>query len=60
MVQAFGQEKIEIRNYSRHLARAKAVGIRTHFKTAMVLGSLNIANFGYYAYGFYTGSWLIT
>jgi len=40
VVQAFGQEKIEIRNYSRHLARAKAVGIRTHFKTAMALGSI--------------------
>jgi ABC transporter transmembrane region len=60
VVQAFGQEKTEIRNYSRHLARAKAVGIRTHLKTAIALACFIFTIFGYYAYGFYTGSWLIT
>jgi len=60
VVQAFGQEKTEIRNYSRHLLRAKATGVKTHLKTAMALASFMFVIFGYYAYGFYTGSWLIT
>lgn len=60
VVQAFGQEKTEIRNYSRHLLRAKATGVKTHLKTAMALASFTFVIFGYYAYGFYTGSWLIT
>ena len=60
VVQAFGQEKTEVRNYERHLLRAKDVGIKTHMKSAMAISSFFIVMFGYYAYGFYTGSFLIT
>lgn len=60
VVQAFGQEKSEMRNYERHLGRAQATGIKTHYKTATAIASFSFAIFGYYAYGFYTGSWLIT
>lgn len=60
VVQAFGQEKNEVTNYEKYLNKAKETGIRTHFKTAMALGTFFFAIFGYYSYGFYTGSWLIT
>jgi len=42
------------------LARARDTGIKTHFKSAIALSGFMLAIFGYYAYGFYTGSWLIT
>ena len=60
VVQAFGQEDSEVRNYERHLNRAKETGIRTHLKSAIALGAFFFVMFGYYGYGFYTGSWLIT
>ncbi len=60
VVQAFGQEDSEVRNYERHLNRAKETGIRTHLKTAIAIGCFFFVMFGYYGYGFYTGSWLIT
>lgn len=60
VVQAFSQERTEMRNYERHLNRAKEVGLGTHRKTAIALASFGFVIFGYYAYGFYTGSWLIT
>jgi len=42
------------------LARARDTGIQTHFKSAIALSMFMFVIFGYYAYGFYTGSWLIT
>ena len=60
VVQAFGQERIEVRNYERHLNRARETGVRTHLKSALALASFMFVIFGYYAYGFYTGSYLIT
>lgn len=35
-------------------------GIKTHKKSALALASFYFVIFGYYSYGFYTGSWLIT
>jgi len=60
VVQAFGQEKREVKNYERHLARARDTGIKTHVKSSTALASFFFVLFGYYGYGFYTGSWLIT
>lgn len=60
VVQAFGQERTEVRNYEKYLNKAKETGLRTHLKTAIALGMFFFAIFGYYSYGFYTGSWLIT
>jgi len=59
-VQAFGQEMTEIVNYDKYLGRAKATGVRTHMKTAFAIAGFFFAMFGYYAYAFYTGSFLIT
>jgi ATP-binding cassette, subfamily B (MDR/TAP), member 1 len=59
-VQAFGQEQAEVRNYERHLVTARDTGLKTHFKSSLALSSFMFVIFGYYAYGFYTGSWLIT
>jgi thioredoxin reductase len=42
------------------LGRAKSTGIKTHIKSAFSLGFFFFAMFGYYAYAFYTGSYLIT
>lgn len=60
VVQAFGQEKAEVRNYDRHLETARATALKTTFKGSLALASFMFVLFGYYAYGFYTGSWLIT
>ena len=60
MVQAFGQEKTEIYNYKKYLKRARDTGVKTHMKSSMTLGGFMLVIFGYYAYGFYTGSFLLT
>jgi ATP-binding cassette subfamily B (MDR/TAP) protein 1 len=60
VVQAFGQEEAEIRNYDRHLNKAKQQGVKSHLRTSLAIGSFMLGIFGFYAYGFYVGSWLIT
>lgn len=60
VVQAFGQEHLEVMNYDKYLGRARATGIRTHIKTASAIACFFFVMFGYYAYAFYTGSYLIT
>jgi ATP-binding cassette, subfamily B (MDR/TAP), member 1 len=59
-VQAFGQEYTETLNYNKYLGRAKDTGIKTHIKSAFALSFFFFVMFGYYAYAFYTGSYLIT
>lgn len=60
VVQAFGQEETEIRNYDRHLNKARTIGLKTHIRSATALGSFTFVLFAFYSYGFYVGSWLIT
>jgi len=50
----------EMRNYERHLNKARDQGVKTSLKTALGIGSFIMALFCFYAYGFYIGSWLIT
>ncbi len=59
-MQAFGQEKTEIRNYEKYLGRAKKTGVRTHLKTSLAIAFFFAVMFGYYAYAFYVGSYFIT
>ena len=47
-------------NYERFLSRAKATGVKTHVKSAFAMSFLWFVMFGYYAYAFYVGSYLIT
>lgn len=47
-------------NYEKYLKRAKITGIKVHMKTAFAIGFFFFIMFGYYAYAFYTGSYLIT
>ncbi len=49
-----------MRNYDRHLIKARNQGIKTHLKTSLGIGSFILSIYGFYAYGFYVGSWLIT
>lgn len=49
-----------MKNYDKYLDRARVIGIKTHFKTALTIGAFFFVMFGYYAYAFYTGSWLVT
>ena len=60
MVQAFGQEQTESTNYDRYLGRARNIGIKVHVKGAFAVGFFFFVMFGYYAYAFFTGSFLIT
>jgi ATP-binding cassette subfamily B (MDR/TAP) protein 1 len=60
VVQAFGQEPTEMRNYENYLGKTKSVGIKTHFKSSIGLGSMFFMMLSFYSYGFYTGSWLVT
>ncbi|CDW88003.1 abc transporter family protein [Stylonychia lemnae] len=59
VVQAFGQELTEIRNYDKYLGRARKMGIKTHATGAISISVLLFVIFGYYGYAFYTGSWLV-
>ena len=59
VVQAFGQERTEINNYEKYLNKTRQTGIKTHLKGAFSIGFLFFVMFGYYAYAFYTGSWLV-
>ena len=47
-------------NYEKYLERARTVGIKTHFKMSVFLGLFFFGVFGYYAYAFFTGSYLVT
>jgi hypothetical protein len=60
VVAAFGQELTEMKNYEKYLGRAKATGIKTHFRTALTISLFFFAMFAYYAYSFYIGSIFIT
>jgi ATP-binding cassette subfamily B (MDR/TAP) protein 1 len=60
VVQAFGQEHTETVNYGKYLDRAKVTGIKTAVKSAFSLSFFFFVMFGYYAYAFFTGSYLIT
>jgi ATP-binding cassette subfamily B (MDR/TAP) protein 1 len=59
VVQAFGQEKTEVKNYDKFLDRAKAAGIKSHFFVAFAIGFTIFGMLGYYAYAFYVGSILV-
>ncbi len=60
IVQSFGQEMTEVRNYDRHLTKARQQGVKSHLTTSLAIGTFMFALFCFYAYGFYIGSWLIT
>ncbi len=60
VVQAFGQELLEVSNYNKYLNNARTSGVKTHIKSGFAIGFFFFVMFGYYAYAFYTGSWLIT
>jgi ATP-binding cassette, subfamily B (MDR/TAP), member 1 len=49
-----------MKNYDKYLNRARVTGIKTHFKSALTIGGFFFAMFSYYAYAFYTGSYLVT
>lgn len=48
-----------MRNYDKYLVRARSSSIKTHFKAGLNISTLLFIIFGYYAYAFYAGSWLI-
>jgi len=60
VVFAFGQEETEISNYEKYLSQARSVGIKTHCFGAVSIGAFFFALYGYYAYAFYVGSFMIT
>ena len=47
-------------NYDKYLGRAKVTGIKTHCRSGFAMAFFFFNMFAYYAYAFYTGSWLIT
>eukprot|EP00347_Sterkiella_histriomuscorum_P022139 403331544 len=59
VVQAFGQEKTEMKNYDKFLGRARKAGIKSNITGAVFISFLMLIIFGYYGYAFYTGSWLV-
>ena len=59
MVVAFGQEKLEIRNYNKYLDVARLIGISTHYKSAMSVSIFFFIIFSYYSYAYYIGTKLI-
>ncbi len=44
----------------KYLNRAKKVGIKTHVFSAFATGCFYFALYGYYAYSFFSGSYMIT
>ena len=48
-----------MKNYDKFLVRARKSGVKSHFLGAIGFACLNFVIFGYYAYAFYAGSWLI-
>ena len=59
VVAAFGQEKTEIKNYTKYLLQAKITGIKSHIKKAAALGGFFMTMYLYHAYAFYVGNLLI-
>jgi len=59
VVHSYGQEKLEILNYTKYLVIAKNVGIRTNMNQAIGIASVFSVIFWFYAYSFYVGSVLI-
>jgi ATP-binding cassette subfamily B (MDR/TAP) protein 1 len=55
VVAAFGQEKREEENYTRHLETSRKAGIKAHFKGGIVLGIFFTFILGCYSYGFFMG-----
>ena len=55
VVAAFGQEKREIDNYTKHLDEAKKAGQKGKAIIALSLGTFNLLLFASYAYGLYVG-----
>ena len=49
-----------MKNYDKYLGRARQSGIKTHCRSAFAMAFFFFNMFAYYAYAFYTGSWLIT
>lgn len=60
VVFAFGQEETELRNYVKYLSNAKKIGIKTHLFSAFATGCFYFSLYGYYAYSFFSGSFMIT
>ena len=46
-------------NYEKYLGRARTTGVKTHMKSSLALAGFFFVMFAYYAYAFYTGSWLV-
>ena len=55
VVAAFGQERREIDNYTKHLDEAKNAGQKGKAIIALSLGTFNFLLFSSYAYGLYVG-----
>jgi len=49
-----------MRNYERHLVKARNQGVKTLFKTSLGISSFIMTLLSFYSFGFYIGSWLIT
>lgn len=60
VVFAFGQEETEVENYVKYLNRARQQGVKTHIFGALSVGVFYFALYGYYAYSFFSGSFMIT
>lgn len=60
VVFAFGQEQIEMINYEKYLAKARKVGIKTHFMGGLAVGGFFLALYGFYSYSFFIGSFMVT
>lgn len=56
VVQAFGQEEKEIRNFNKYLVKAKNSGIRNTVKSSLILAGMFFVIFGTYSYSFFMGS----
>jgi len=56
VVIAFGMEKVEFKNYSQYLLKAKTASNKNHFFNACALAALFIFIYLAYAYSFYMGS----
>jgi hypothetical protein len=50
----------EVVNYDKYLGRARTTGVKGHCKSAAAIAGFFVVIFGYYAYAFYVGSFLVT
>lgn len=60
VVVAFGMEETEMRNYGKHLDRARTIAIKSLKKSGLTVGGFFFGMFAYYAYAFFIGTILIT